>query len=69
MWAFGDYPGLVTDLITPLGTAQVTAAEVRPGDRVLDVAAGSGNAAIPAGHEDSSGGGCHHRRRRPCERP
>jgi SAM-dependent methyltransferase len=48
MWAFGDYPGLVTDLITPLGTALVTAAGVRAGDRVLDVAAGSGNAAIPA---------------------
>jgi SAM-dependent methyltransferase len=48
MWAFGDYPSLASDLIAPLGAALVSAAGVRPGDRVLDVAAGSGNAAIPA---------------------
>jgi ubiquinone/menaquinone biosynthesis C-methylase UbiE len=48
MWASGDYPSLATDLISPLGPALVAAAGVRTGDRVLDVAAGSGNASIPA---------------------
>lgn len=48
MWASGDYPTLASDLIWELGPRVVDAAEVRPGDRVLDVAAGSGNAAIPA---------------------
>jgi SAM-dependent methyltransferase len=48
MWAFGDYHAVVTDVVGPLGPILVEAAGVRPGDRVLDVAAGSGNAAIPA---------------------
>jgi ubiquinone/menaquinone biosynthesis C-methylase UbiE len=48
MWASGDYPALASDLIWQLGPRVVDAAEVRPGERVLDVAAGSGNAAIPA---------------------
>ena len=48
MWASGDYPTLATDLIWELGPRAVAAADVRPGERVLDVAAGSGNAAIPA---------------------
>ncbi len=48
MWALGDYPALARDLIAPLGPALVEAAGVRAGQRVLDVAAGSGNAAIPA---------------------
>ena len=48
MWASGDYPTLASDLIWELGPRAVAAAEVRPGERVLDVAAGSGNAAIPA---------------------
>jgi SAM-dependent methyltransferase len=48
MWAFGDYPALASDLISPLGPVLVEAAGVQPGDRVLDVAAGSGNVAIPA---------------------
>ena len=48
MWASGDYPTLATDLIAGLGPVLVEEAGVRPGDRVLDVAAGSGNAAIPA---------------------
>jgi SAM-dependent methyltransferase len=48
IWASGDYPALATDLISTLGPILVRAAEVRPGDRVLDVAAGAGNAAIPA---------------------
>ncbi len=48
MWAFGNYPAVVTDLIEPLGPVLVEAARIGPGDRVLDVAAGSGNVAIPA---------------------
>jgi ubiquinone/menaquinone biosynthesis C-methylase UbiE len=48
MWASGDYPTLASDLIWELGPRVVAAADVRPGERVLDIAAGSGNAAIPA---------------------
>src|SRR2546430_8197971 len=48
MWAFGDYPAVVTDLVSPLGPVLAGACGIRPGDRVLDVAAGTGNAAIPA---------------------
>jgi ubiquinone/menaquinone biosynthesis C-methylase UbiE len=48
MWALGDYPALATDLIAPLGAALVAASDLRPGDAVLDVAGGSGNASIPA---------------------
>jgi SAM-dependent methyltransferase len=48
MWALGDYPGLTADILPPLGQALVTACGVRAGDQVLDVAAGTGNAAIPA---------------------
>ena len=48
MWALGDYPALASDIIPDLGAILVRACGVRPGDRVLDVAAGSGNAAIPA---------------------
>jgi len=48
MWGFGDYPTLATDLISSLGPVLVQATGVRGGTRVLDVAAGSGNAAIPA---------------------
>jgi SAM-dependent methyltransferase len=50
MWALGDYPALAADIIPGLGQILVTACGVRAGDRVLDVAAGSGNAAIPAAH-------------------
>lgn len=48
MWALGDYPAVAAEIIPNLGAILVEATEVRPGDRVLDVAAGSGNAAIPA---------------------
>lgn len=48
MWALGDYPSVVSHVIPELGPRLVQECGVRQGDRVLDVAAGSGNAAIPA---------------------
>jgi SAM-dependent methyltransferase len=48
MWATGDYPKLAIELVAPLGPVLVEAVGVGPGDRVLDVAAGTGNAAVPA---------------------
>jgi ubiquinone/menaquinone biosynthesis C-methylase UbiE len=48
MWALGDYPGVAAEIIPDLGTMLVEACAVKDGARVLDVAAGSGNAAIPA---------------------
>ena len=48
MWALGDYPSVASEVIPGLGAALVEAAGVRAGDRVLDVAAGSGNATLPA---------------------
>ena len=48
MWALGNYPALAADLLPELGRMLVAACGVAPGDRVLDVAAGSGNVAIPA---------------------
>lgn len=48
MWALGDYPAVAIDVIPELGPALVTATGVRAGDRVLDIAGGTGNAAVPA---------------------
>jgi SAM-dependent methyltransferase len=48
MWASGDYPDMVETFLTPLGPRLVEACEIGPGERVLDVAAGTGNASIPA---------------------
>lgn len=48
MWASGDYPRLAAELVSPLGPVLVEAIGIGAGDRVLDVAAGTGNAAIPA---------------------
>jgi SAM-dependent methyltransferase len=48
MWAMGDYPAVATEVIAALGPALVEAVGIAPGDHLLDVAAGSGNAAIPA---------------------
>ena len=48
IWAMGDYPTVAADLIPDLGAVLVEATGVGPRHRVLDVAAGSGNAAIPA---------------------
>jgi SAM-dependent methyltransferase len=48
MWASGDYASMVETWISPIGQRLVDALELGPGMRVLDVAAGSGNASIPA---------------------
>ncbi|MDZ7886349.1 MAG: class I SAM-dependent methyltransferase [Mycobacterium sp.] len=48
LWASGDYAAVATELIPELGPELVRACRVGAGDRVLDVAAGAGNAAIPA---------------------
>jgi SAM-dependent methyltransferase len=48
LWALGDYAAVARDVIPSMGPVVVEAAGIGPGDRVLDVAAGSGNAAIPA---------------------
>jgi SAM-dependent methyltransferase len=48
MWASGDYPRVARELIAALGAELVAACGVRPGQQVLDVAAGAGNAAIAA---------------------
>jgi SAM-dependent methyltransferase len=48
MWASGDYPLMVETWLTPLGPRLADACRVGPGTRVLDVAAGTGNASIPA---------------------
>jgi 2-polyprenyl-3-methyl-5-hydroxy-6-metoxy-1,4-benzoquinol methylase len=48
MWASGDYPSMVETFMLPLGPRLVEACGIGPGMRVLDVAAGTGNASIPA---------------------
>jgi SAM-dependent methyltransferase len=48
MWAAGDYPAMVETWLLPLGARLVEACGIERGMRVLDVAAGTGNAAIPA---------------------
>ena len=48
MWASGNYPEMVTTFLLPVGERLVVAAGIREGDRVLDVAAGTGNASLPA---------------------
>src|SRR3954468_20058277 len=48
MWASGDYPAMVETFLTPLGPRLVDACPIGVDTRVLDVAAGTGNASIPA---------------------
>jgi SAM-dependent methyltransferase len=48
MWASGDYPAMVETFLLPLGPRLVEACGIGPDMRVLDVAAGTGNASIPA---------------------
>src|SRR4051795_11402028 len=48
MWASGDYPSMVDTFLLPLGPRLVEACRIGAGVTVLDVAAGTGNASIPA---------------------
>jgi SAM-dependent methyltransferase len=48
MWASGDYPSMVETFLLPLGPRLVHACGIASGMKVLDVAAGTGNASIPA---------------------
>jgi SAM-dependent methyltransferase len=54
MWASGDYPSMVETFLLPLGPRLVDACGIREGMRVLDVAAGTGNASIVAAHRGAS---------------
>ena len=48
MWASGSYRTVVDDIVGPLGGILVETVDVQPGQRVLDVAAGTGSSALPA---------------------
>jgi SAM-dependent methyltransferase len=48
MWALGDYPAVAREVIPALGPVLVDACRVTAGQDVLDVASGTGNAALPA---------------------
>lgn len=48
MWASGDYPLMVDTFLLPVGRRLAEACPITDGVRVLDVAAGTGNASIPA---------------------
>jgi SAM-dependent methyltransferase len=48
MWASGDYASMVETFLLPLGPRLVDACGIGSGMRVLDVAAGTGNASLPA---------------------
>jgi SAM-dependent methyltransferase len=54
MWASGDYPEMVETFLLPLGPRLVEACGIGPGMRVLDVAAGTGNASLPAARRGAS---------------
>ena len=47
-WASGDYPAIAEHINATPPAAVIAAARVAPGNRVLDVATGSGNAALAA---------------------
>ena len=48
MWALGDYHRFAKETVWELGPVLVEACGISPGQRVLDVAAGTGNTAIRA---------------------
>ena len=54
MWASGDYPSMVETFLLPIGLRLVDACGIGEGMRVLDVAAGSGNASIVAAQRGAS---------------
>jgi ubiquinone/menaquinone biosynthesis C-methylase UbiE len=54
MWALGDYHRFATATVWPLGPLLVRACGIGPNQRVLDVAAGTGNVAIRAAQAGAS---------------
>jgi SAM-dependent methyltransferase len=52
-WALGDYHRFATELVWEVGPVLVAACGISPGQRVLDVAAGTGNAAIRAAEAEA----------------
>ena len=54
-WGSGDY-AIIGSTLNIVGEQLAEAADINPGDRVLDVAAGNGNATLSAGWADC--GGC-----------
>ncbi|WP_372969300.1 methyltransferase domain-containing protein [Microbacterium sp.] len=54
VWALGDYAAVAREVIPELGRVIVAESGVGPGDRVLDVAAGTGNASIEAARAGAS---------------
>jgi ubiquinone/menaquinone biosynthesis C-methylase UbiE len=54
MWALGDYHRFARETVWGLGPVLVEACGISPGDRVLDVAAGTGNVAIRAAEAGAS---------------
>ena len=48
MWASGSYRTVVDEVVAPLGGILVETVDVQRGQRVLDVAAGTGTSALPA---------------------
>ena len=48
IWALGDYPRFAREMIWNFGPTLVAACGISPGQRVLDVATGTGNVAIRA---------------------
>jgi ubiquinone/menaquinone biosynthesis C-methylase UbiE len=48
MWASGNYPAVADEVVAPLGGILVETVDVQRGQRVLDVAAGTGTSALPA---------------------
>lgn len=48
MWGNGDYPLMVDTFLLPIGQRLVEGADIGAEARVLDVAAGTGNASVPA---------------------
>ncbi len=54
MWASGDYARVADEIVGSLGGLLVEAAGVRAGNRVVDVAAGTGSSALPAARRGAS---------------
>jgi ubiquinone/menaquinone biosynthesis C-methylase UbiE len=53
-WRLGDYHRFATELVWGVGPVVVSACRIGPGQRVLDVAAGTGNVAIRAAEAGAS---------------